>query len=217
LAVAVYLHLYQLLPLARSAEAMRDLFGCRLSPATIQAAAQELADKLVLCEQRLKGALVNAPVLGVDETGLRVNGTIAYVHVARTDDMTHYAYDQRRGKGAMDDNGILPRFAGTLVRDGFSSYQWYGKCRHSLCNAHLLRDLIFIGESFPAQQAWTKPFAKLLLDIKEAVGQAAPQTLPLEQQEAYRQQYQQLLAEVRISLQGEHLFRSKVNTYFAPR
>jgi hypothetical protein len=55
---------------------------------------------LVLCEQRLKGALVNAPVLGVDETGLRVNGTIAYVHVARTADMTHYAYD-----GVASENG----------------------------------------------------------------------------------------------------------------
>ena len=38
----------------------------------------------------------------------------------------------------MDEIGILPQFRGTLVRDGFSSYQWYGQCRHSLCNAHLL-------------------------------------------------------------------------------
>lgn len=173
---------------------MRDLFGCQLSWATIQNAAQELSDKLLPCEQRLKGALAGADVLGVDETGLRVNGAGVYVHVARTEALTHYAYDSRRGKGAMDDIGILPRFEGTLVRDGFSAYQWYGKCRHSLCNAHLLRDLIFIGESYPAHQAWTQSLTTLLLEMKEAVGQA-PGGLRPEQQQDYRRRYQQLLAQ----------------------
>jgi transposase len=89
-----------------------------------------------------------------------------YIHVARTDELTHYAYDERRGKAAMDEIGILPQFRGTLVRDGFSSYQWYGQCRHSLCNAHLLCDLVFVAEVSPEQKVWTEPLAKLLLKIK---------------------------------------------------
>jgi transposase len=89
LAVALYFHLYQLLPLARAAETMRDLFGCRLSPATIQEAARDLAQALLPTEARLKAALAEAPVLGVDETGLHVNNALRYVHVARTDDLTH--------------------------------------------------------------------------------------------------------------------------------
>ena len=84
----------------------------------------------------------DSPVIGADETGLRVAGRGGYVHVARTERLTHYAYDERRGKAAMDEIGILPQFTGTLVRDGFSSYRWYWQCRHSLCNAHLLRDLV---------------------------------------------------------------------------
>jgi len=99
-------------------------------------------------------------------------GSAAYIHVARTDGLTHYAYDGRRGKAAMDETGILPQFRGTLVRDGFSSYKWYEQCRHSLCNAHLLRDLVFVEESSPAQKVWTTPFAKLLLKIKDTVAQA---------------------------------------------
>lgn len=78
----------------------------------------------------------------------------------------------RRGKAAMDEIGILPQFKGTLVRDGFSSYQWYGQCRHSLCNAHLLRDLLFVTEVSPEQEVWTKPLSKLLLSMKKKVGQA---------------------------------------------
>ncbi len=167
-----YLHLYQLLPVARTSETMRDLFGCTLSPATVQRATRFSSGKLLYAELRIKGALRDSSLIGVDETGLRVAGSSGYIHVARTEALTHYAYDERRGKAAMDEIGILPQFKGTLVRDGFSSYQWYGQCRHSLCNAHLLRDLLFVTEVSPEQEVWTKPLSKLLLRMKKKVGQA---------------------------------------------
>jgi transposase len=168
----VYLHLYQLLPVARTSETMRDLFGCSISAASIQRAARVSAGKLVNTEQRIKAALRDSAVIGVDETGLRVAGSGGYIHVARTEALTHYAFDERRGKAAMDEIGILPQFTGTLVRDGFASYKWYERCRHSLCNVHLLRDLVFVEESSSAQKIWTTPFAKLLLKIKDTVAQA---------------------------------------------
>jgi transposase len=69
----------------------------------------------------------------------------------------------------MDEIGIIPQFRGTLVRDGYLSYSRYEQCRHSLCNAHLLRDLVFIEESSPAQKVWTTPLSELLLKIKDEV------------------------------------------------
>ena len=144
-----YLHLYQLLPVNRTSETMMDIFGCHLSAATVQRAARLSAVKLVRAELRIKAALCNSSIMGVDETGLRVAGSGGYIHVARTEALTHYAFDDRRGKAAMDEIGILPQFRGTLVRDGFASYQWNGQCRHSLCNAHLLRDLVFVTEVYP--------------------------------------------------------------------
>lgn len=168
---SVYLHLYQLIPVARTAETMRDLFDCSISAATIQRAARVSSGKLVKTEQRIKAALRDSQVIGVDETGLRVAGSGGYIHVARTEGLTHYAYDKRRGKAAMDEIGILPQFTGTLVRDGFSSYKWYEQCRHSLCNVHLLRDLVFVEETSPEQKVWTTPLAKLLLKIKDTVAQ----------------------------------------------
>ncbi len=169
---SVYLHLYQLLPVARTSETMRDLFACHISAATVQRAARVSSGKLVNTEQRIKAAIRASSVIGVDETGLRVAGRSSYVHVARTEELTHYAYDARRGKAAMDEIGILPQFTNTLVRDGFSSYKWYEQCRHSLCNVHLLRDLVFVGEVGPEQKVWTDPFAKLLLKIKDMVTEA---------------------------------------------
>ena len=172
LARSAYLNLYQLLPAARTAEALRDLFGCSPSPAIVQRAGQIISTKLVRTEQRIKAALRDSAVIGADETGLRVAGQGGYVHVARTAELTHYAYDERRGKAAMDEIGILPQFGGTLVRDGWASYQWYGHCRHGLCNAHLLRDLVFVAETDPAQEVWTKPLSELLIEIKEAAAKA---------------------------------------------
>lgn len=169
---AGYLHLYQLLPVARTSEAMRDLFSCPISPATIERAGRLLSGKLVRCEQRIKAAIRDSAVIGADETGLRVAGTGGWIHVARTDQLTHFAYDQRRGKAAMDGVGILPGFKGTLVRDGYLSYTRFERCRHSLCNAHLLRELVFIEETSPAQKVWTTPLSKLLLKIKEAAANA---------------------------------------------
>jgi transposase len=168
----VYLHLYQLLPVARTKETMTDLFECRISVASIQRAARDCSAKLVKTEQRIKAVIRDSSVIGVDETGLRVAGSGGYIHVARTAELTHYGFDTRRGKAAMDEIGILPQFKGTLVRDGWASYQWYEQCRHSLCNAHLLRDLVFVEESNPDQKVWTTPLAKLLLKMKEAVAEA---------------------------------------------
>lgn len=38
-----------------------------------------------------------------------------------------------------------------------------------MCNAHLLRDLTYIGEAEPPHEHWTTALAKLLIEIKEAV------------------------------------------------
>ncbi len=46
-AVATYLHQYQLLPFARTSEAMRDLFACSISPGTIHTTRHLAAAKLV--------------------------------------------------------------------------------------------------------------------------------------------------------------------------
>lgn len=109
---AVYLNLYQLLPVARTCETMRDLFGCAISRATVQRAGLICSGKLVRSEQRLKAAIRDSAVIGADETGLRVGGGSGWVDVARTDELTHFAYDERRGKAAMDEIGILPQFRG---------------------------------------------------------------------------------------------------------
>ncbi len=202
---ALYLHLYQLLPVAGTQEAMRDLFGCDISQASIQRAARLCSEKLIRCEQRIKAAIRDSAVIGADETGIRINGTNACVHVARTDTLTHLASHTNRGKAAFDAIGILNQYKGTLVRDGWFSYKWYQQCRHSLCNAHLLRDLTYIGEAEPQHEKRTTALAKLLIAIKDTVeaASAASQTeLDSRLQEDFLNRYDSLIAGAEQAIRG---------------
>ena len=193
---AVYLHKYQLLPVARTSEALRDLFGCRLSAATVQRAQHGCAAKLVRTEERIKTALRHSRVIGADETGLRVAGGGAWVHVARTDHLTHYGFDTRRGKDAMDAIGILPQFRGTCVHDANPSYDQYRQCQHGLCHSHLLRELIYVTEVSAEQEPWTRPLRKLLREINAAGARsraAGEAHLSSAQQEKFLSRYQRLV------------------------
>ena len=170
---AAYLVNYQLLPYRRAAELLTDFFSCPISPGSVRRIITECASSALLTEVEIKQRLKQAEVIHVDETGLRVEGAGCFVHVASTARLTHYACDSRRGKAAMDEIGILPAFRGTSVHDGWPAYQYYYQCRHSLCGAHLLRELTSIEESHPHQRGqWAEPLAKLLLEMKEAVEQA---------------------------------------------
>jgi len=215
---ALYLHLYQLLPVARTQEAMRDLFGCSISQASIQRAARLCSDKLIRCEQRIKQAIRDAEVIGADETGIRINGANAWVHVARTDTLTHLASHTNRGKAAFEAIGILNQFKGTLVRDGWLSYRWYQQCRHSLCNAHLLRDLTYIGEAEPQHEQWTTALAKLLIEIKETVAAARSDSqteLDSRLQKDFLTRYDSLIAGMEQAIRGSPV--QKVAGLSAPK
>jgi len=53
---------------------------------------------------------------------------------------------------ALDEIGILPQRQGLVVHDGYSSYAQYPDAQHVRCNAHHLRELVFIQER-PAPQS----------------------------------------------------------------
>ncbi len=65
----------------------------------------------------------------------------------------------------MDDIGLLELYKGNLVHDRFSSYFPYS-CGHSLCNVHILRDLVYAEETFDAP--WTKEIRTLPVQAKNA-------------------------------------------------
>ncbi len=165
----LYLQQYQLLPYQRTSGAMRVLFGCRLSPGTVANMVRECASGLVETELKIKQRLRRSPVIHSDETGLRVNQRLGYVHVASTSNLTHYAAANYRGQTAMDEINVLPRYRGTVVHDGLLAYTAYHHCRHALYGVHLLRELTYFEELGAQTKAWAAPLKELLLEMKEVV------------------------------------------------
>ncbi len=115
-------------------------------------------------QQNIKQRLLQSPILHADETGIRLNGKNSWMHVTSNRTISFFAHHLKRGKQAMDDIGLLGHYNGTLVHDRFSSYFSY-RCDHSLCNAHILRDLVYVEETFDAP--WAKDMAAILVRAKQ--------------------------------------------------
>ncbi len=196
--VATYLMGCQLLPYDRCAEAMRDLFGCPLSPGTLATLLKGCASALVGPELFIKEGLRESAVLGVDETGLRVRGRQDWVHVTATGKMTLLVHHRQRGQLAISGINILPRYKGVCVHDGFSSYDQYRQCRHAQCNARLLRELNYVIETSKPQ--WAEEMKALLLEMRAAVDEArhgGKKKLPPRSKGEYLRRYEEAVGQAR--------------------
>ena len=79
----VYLMDAQLLPSDRVREVLCEVFGCEVSEGTLYNARAKCFDELAAVEQHIKTELEASQVLHCDETGLRVNGKLWWLHVAQ--------------------------------------------------------------------------------------------------------------------------------------
>lgn len=161
-AMAVHLNQHHLVPLARTAALMQDLYGARLSQASLQSFAQEAALALRPTVAAIGQAVQEAGVVHADETGIRVKGRLHWLHCAVTSTLTWLAPHAKRGKLAFEALGLLQGIQGVLVHDGLASYKGLD-CTHSLCNAHHIRELVYIHEQ-ENEKIWD-PWAQEMIDL----------------------------------------------------
>jgi transposase len=167
----VYFHEYHFVPLERTAEIIEDLYEQSVSEGTIVEACNATARQVEPVYQLTKVVLTETEDTGhFDETGNRIGGKLWWMHVVCTAVLTYYAVHRKRGGKALVAVGIFPAFKGKAMHDGYCSYFQYENIVNALCNAHHLRDLIFVRDQY--QQAWASEMIKLLLEIKAAVEEA---------------------------------------------
>lgn len=189
-AIAVYLNQYQLIPYARVEESLESLYGVSLCEGTLFNSNQAVYQALEETEEKIKEALKKQPILHVDESGIRVKGQLSWLHSASTPELTFYEYHEKRGQIAMNDIGILPDYRGILIHDHLKAYLCYTDCLHGLCNAHHLRELIFLFEKKPLE--WAGEMVRLLVTIKRSVDRykhRGKETLPIKLQQLFEQRY----------------------------
>jgi len=90
-AILTYLNQYQLLPYERTGELFYDLFGTRLTASTIAGTNRACFEALKHTEEKIKDEITASPVIHVDETGMYVDGSRWWLHVASTKNLTYYA------------------------------------------------------------------------------------------------------------------------------
>lgn len=190
-AFAVSLSQQHLIPLARVCEVMQDAFGVSLSQASVlqfnRQAAQALAGTVAAIGQAVQGA----PVVHADESGIRVIGKLHWLHCLVTPSLTWLGQHAKRGSQAFDELRLLAGVRGTLVHDGLASYKELA-CTHSLCNAHHLRELVFVHEQEKAFDGWAQEMQDLLLLAHKEVCQLGT-ALPQERQLWYAKEWDALL------------------------
>jgi len=163
-AMLVYLNQQMLLPAARTVQLMSDIFGQKVSQGTLFRAVETCYDKLSDYEDAIKKMLQKAGVMHVDESGVRTAGSLHWLHVACTEMLTFFGIHKNRGQIAMDMFSILPEFVGRLIHDHWKPYFNYD-CLHGLCNAHHLRELLFLFEE--EKQVWAGEMMKSLLAMRD--------------------------------------------------
>jgi transposase len=192
----VYFNTYQFVPLERTTEILEDLYQQPVSEGAVLAAVQEAARRVTPVIEQIKDHLTHTEeAVHFDESGMRVGG-LKWLHSASTALATFFAIHAKRGQEAMDEIGILPKRTGWCIHDYWKAYLKYQQAKHSLCGAHLSRELTYLVENY--QQTWAEAMLKLLAEIQQAVevakalGQAA---LSAEQLTDFKSHYDQIVAE----------------------
>ena len=184
----IYLLHYQLLPEARLAELMADLFGVKLAAATIATMSRTCAERLRSFAETVRDRVAGAPVKHMDETGFRIGGKTQWLHVASTALLTFYRVCARRGS-------LLTNVAGIVVHDHWKPYYTMQGVLHALCNAHHLRELKALVEI--EKEDWARKMQRLLRRACHAANLARERGIALKPLliECFERRYHAILAE----------------------
>lgn len=171
-ALGLYLTHRQHIPLERCAELLSDVLGAPVSTGFLAGLGPQAARRLEGFLARIKRLLGEQPVVHADETTLRVSSTSWWLHVVASETLTFLGLHRKRGRDAIDDLAVLPGYAGVVVHDGLTTYDYLTDALHQQCCAHLLRHLAD-SRDHPDTALWARLMTGVLLDAATAHHRAA--------------------------------------------
>jgi transposase len=182
----------QMVSLKRMQQLLNTLIDRLISEATLLGFVQQLHRALERWEQEAITALLTLPVIHVDETSLRVDRTHYWIHVYAGGEITLKFLHPKRGREAIEEIKIIPRYGGVAIHDCWASYLTYGHCDHGLCGSHLLRELTFVVESNGYR--WAANMKRLLLETCQQVANRAHKCLSEDDYLKLTKRYRVILA-----------------------
>lgn len=171
-ALVVALNTVGALSVNRTNEILSGVFNIPIATGTIVTMVNRCANAVTDTVSLIAQKLMDIYVTHCDETGTRVDKKTRWVHVMCSDLLTYLFLHDKRGKTAINEEGLLAQYEGIVVHDCWASY-WScdGSFAHSVCCAHILRELNGVIENHPEQE-WAQRFIDILLEMKKVVDKA---------------------------------------------
>jgi len=160
-AVVAYLSVVQHIPFKRLVGIIKDFYGIEVSEGTVSNILNRMRKQSLVAYQTIKQGIEKSAVTGADETGEKLNGKLHWMWVFQNELLTFIFQHPKRGKEAIESQfpDGLPR--SILVTDRHRPYFNIETAGHQLCLAHLLRELIYLGE-LNKEQTWSCDMLELL-------------------------------------------------------
>lgn len=202
-ALMCYLTTEMMAPLNKTRSFFKQITNniIKLSEGTIVNTQRVLDKRLTPVVNEIKERLIKAKVMHVDETGVRINGELNWLHTCCSKDFVYYEVNEKRGKDAIDTIGILAYFVNILVHDHWKPYYKETHMTHAECNAHILRYLK--GILIITEQKDVEELIKLFVEMNETKKEAILQNctkLDEEYIEEFSNRYDKILKSWRKDL-----------------
>jgi transposase len=137
-AAAAILHTQHGLSHGKVASVFDTLFGIPLTRGASAQIHRRTATRLDGDYQTILDDLRQSERIAADETGWRIGGHSAWLHVWVGERSTAYAIDSQRRADALED--VIGRnWSGVLSHDGYATYDRFAEATHQSCVAHVLR------------------------------------------------------------------------------
>lgn len=184
-AMSVLLNTDYRLPFEKISQLFSDLYDCSFNESTAVSANQQAYQALEPIEALIKACILQEAVVHFDETGMRVEGSLHWMHVACSSLFTYLFVHKKRGKQALQgSDSLLKDFTHYAIHDCWVSYFAFTDCQHGLCNAHIIRELVNLVEN---GSAWANQMYAFLFDLYK---QSQKATVVLEAQTQWEERYQ---------------------------
>lgn len=149
----------------KSARLMNTSFGIELSRGGSVQAMMRAARRCEPMYRAIMKAMPKQKAITPDETGWRIGGSLAWLHVFVASCITCYVIDRKRGVEVAE-SVLGSDYTGGLIHDGWAPYDRFWQAIHQSCLAHLLRRC---GEMIEAASRGAVRFPR---QVKELLGDA---------------------------------------------
>ena len=140
-------------PLKRLVVFNKQVLGLTVSETTLMSFYNQCAENLIPLYCAIYKTLLEADLKHMDESGLRVQNKLYWIHVLCNTHLTYFCVKEKRGF-------LHEGLKGSVVHDGWKAYFTLDQVKHILCNAHHLRELIALVDF--DDEPWAQEMLTLL-------------------------------------------------------